>query len=323
MSQVTRNRALKAVFFGTPALASHTLLTCIDSGIAIPLVCTRPPSAAGRGKKKQASAVQQLATEMGIPTITPDRLDEDAANAIREVQPDVAIVVAYGRLIPESILNIPRKGAVNLHPSLLPKHRGPSPVQTTILNGDDHAGVTIMLLDSGMDTGPILQQSVPVEVGKAVRADELSELLFQIGGEIMPIVVKEWCADELTPILQDESRATVTKLLSKTDGMIDWNADARQILIANRAYHPWPGTYTTWNGLNLKLHSFARVTLPVPAEHTEPGTVWSHDGATLHITAGDGVAVTPTELQLAGRNSTHAADFARGRPDFIGAILGS
>ena len=196
-------------------------------------------------------------------------------------------------------------------------------MQTTILNGDDHTGVTIMLLDSGMDTGPILQQSMPIEVGKAVRADELSELLFQIGGEIMPIVVQEWCAGELTPIPQDESRATVTKLLSKSDGMIDWNANARQILIANRAYYPWPGTYTTWNGLNLKLHSFARDTMPVPAEHSVPGTVWSQDGATLRITAGDGVAVTPIELQLAGRNSTQAADFARGRPDFIGAILGT
>ena len=267
--------------------------------------------------------MQQLATELGIPTIAPHRLDNDAAHAIREVQPDVAIVVAYGRLIPDSVLNIPRRGAVNLHPSLLPQHRGPSPVQTTILNGDNHTGATIMLLDSGMDTGPILRQSAPVAIDDGLRADDLSELLFRIGGELIPDTVRRWCNDETDPVPQDESHATMTKLLSKSDGKIDWSADAGRILAASRAYYPWPGTFTTWNGVNLKLNRFARDTLPAPAEHAEPGSVWSTDGMTLHVTAGDRLAVTPIELQLAGRNSTSAADFLRGRPDFIVARLGN
>ena len=323
MSLDTQTRTLKAVFFGTPELANHTLRDCLDDGIEIPLVCARPPRAAGRGKAKQASAVQQLATDLGIPTITPHQLNLDAANAIRDAQPDVAVVVAYGKLIPDSILDIPRHGAVNLHPSLLPKYRGPSPVQTAILNGDDHTGATIMLLDSGMDTGPILRQSAPVAINDTVRADELSELLFRIGGELMPNAVRNWCHGESNPIPQDDSVATTTNLLSKSDGEIDWNANARQILVASRAYYPWPGTYTTWNGLNLKLNHFARDTIPVPPEHIAPGSVWSSDSMTPHITAGDQLAVTPTELQLAGRKATTAADFVRGRPDFIGTKLGS
>lgn len=314
---------MKAVFFGTPALANHTLRACLDAGIEIPLVSTRPPSAAGRGKTKQPSAVQRLAADLGIPTITPNRLDDDAANAIRDVQPDVAIVVAYGRMIPDSILNIPSRGAVNLHPSLLPRHRGPSPVQTAILNGDKHTGATIMLLDCGMDTGPILRQSPPVPIDDDIRADELSDLLFRIGGELMPDAVQDWCNDAVKPTPQEESKATVTKLLTKSDGMIDWNADAHQILAAGRAYYPWPGTFTSWDGQNLKLHRFAPDFPPVPDEHSKPGTVWTSSGKTLHITAGEGLAVTPIELQLAGRQLTLAADFARGRPDFIGAILGT
>ena len=323
MSLDTQTHALKAVFFGTPALANHTLRSCLDGGIKIPLVCTRPPRAAGRGKATLDSPVQQLATELGIPTIAPHRLDNEAARAIREVQPDVAIVVAYGRLIPDPILNIPRLGAVNLHPSLLPKHRGPSPVQTAILNGDDHTGATIMLLDSGMDTGPILRQSAPVAIDDGLRANDLSELLFRIGGELMPDTVRRWCNDETDPVPQDESQATMTKLLSKSDGEVDWSADAGQILAASRAYYPWPGTFTTWNGVNLKLNRFAPHTLPAPAAHAEPGTVWSTDGMTLRVTAGDRLAVTPVELQLAGRKATSAADFLRGRPDSIVARLGN
>lgn len=323
MSRYTGTPALKAVFFGTPALANHTLRACLYAGIEIPLVCTRPPSAAGRGKTKHPSAVQRLATDLGIPTITPNRLDDDAANAIREVQPDVAIVVAYGRMIPDSILNIPSRGTVNLHPSLLPRHRGPSPVQTAILNRDGHTGATIMLLDSGMDTGPILRQSPPTPIDDDIRADALSELLFRIGGELMPDAVRDWCNDDVAAVAQDESHATVTKLLSKSDGMIDWYADANQILAASRAYYPWPGTFTSWDGQNLKLHRFAPDLPPVPDEHSKPGAVWVSNGKTLHITAGYGLAVTPIDLQLAGRKTTLAAEFARGRPDFIGAILGT
>ena len=314
---------LKAVFFATPALALHTLERCIAAGIDIPIIVTRPPRRAGRGKRVQASPVADFAAENSIPTFAPAKLDADAESAIREAQPDVAIAVAYGRLIPDSILDIPTHGTVNLHPSLLPRHRGPSPVQSAILQGDVHTGVTIMLLDSGMDTGPILQQSEPIPIADDTRTDNLSETLFQLGGDMLPEVVKQWCAGKITATAQNESHATVSKLIAKSDGTIDWNEDAHTVLTKNRAYQPWPGTATTWDGINLKIIEFELALEPTTDANRAPGTVWLDDTSKLRITAGDELAVSPTQIQLAGRSAVSAQDFLRGRPDIIGARLGA
>ena len=315
------------MFFGTPALAIPTLHQCHNSesgsGIEVALVCTRPPRRAGRGKVLRPSPVAESATELGIPTITPERLDADAAHAIRDARPDVAIAVAYGRLIPEDILGTPEHGVLNLHPSLLPRHRGMSPVQTAILNGDEFTGTSIMLLDSGMDSGPVLWQSERVPITRDVGAAELSEHLFALGARQMPRAVREWCAGELEPMLQDDSQATFTARLTKQDGALDWAEPADRILRANRAYQPWPGTYTSWNGTSLKLHSVAADTVMAPAEHSAAGTVWSgYDGA-VHVTAGDGRAVTIESLQLPGRRVMDVGEFVAGRLDFIGSTLGT
>ena len=196
-------------------------------------------------------------------------------------------------------------------------------MQSAILQGDVHTGVTIMLLDSGMDTGPILQQSEPIPIADDTRADNLSETLFQLGGDMLPDVVKQWCAGKITATAQDESHATVSKLIAKSDGTIDWNEDAHTVLTKNRAYQPWPGTATTWDGINLKLVEFELSQEPTPDAHRAPGTVWLDDASKLHITAGDGLAVSPTQLQQAGRSVVSAQDFLRGRPDIIGTRLGA
>lgn len=319
--------SLKAVFFGTPALAVPTLRACHGGGsgsdIEVVQVCTRPPRRAGRGKVLRPSAVAECASELGIPTIAPGRLDADAAAAIREVRPDVAIAVAYGRLIPDAILGIPEHGVLNLHPSLLPRHRGTSPVQTAILNGDEFTGASIMLLDSGMDSGPVLWRSPRVAISRDIGAVELSEHLFNVGGVKMPSVVRDWCAGDLVPVPQDESQATFTEMLSKQDGDLDWSEPADLILRANRAYQPWPGTYTTWNGVNLKMLWFASASVAAPAGYGVPGTVWSSDGGTVHVTTGDGRSVTIEMLQLEGRRAMEVGEFIIGRPDFIGSMLGT
>ena len=319
--------SLKAVFFGTPALAIPALRACnsdaAGAGIEVSLVCTRPPSRAGRGRAVRPSAIAELAAELGIQTITPHQLDSEAAAAMADVRPDVAIVVAYGRLIPDDILQIPTHGAVNLHPSLLPKHRGTSPVQTAILSGDEFTGASIILLDSGMDSGPVLWQSTPVPILRDQSAVELSDHLFDIGGDNIPRIASQWCAGDIEPMPQDDSEATFTKLLKKQDGELDWSAPAEQILRANRAYQPWPGTYTKWNGANLNVRSFAVDTLPAPSEQAEPGTVWTTASSDVHVTAGDGQSVTIEVLQLEGRGAMSANEFVRGRPDFIGARLGT
>lgn len=315
------------MFFGTPELAVATLRAChggeSETGIDVVLVCTRPPRRAGRGKVLRPSAVADCAAELGIPTITPERLDSEAAAAIRQARPDVAVAVAYGRLIPENILGIPDHGVLNLHPSLLPRHRGTSPVQTAILNGDEFTGATIMLLDSGMDSGPVLWQSDRVPIGRDVVSPELSERLFALGASRMPRVVRQWCAGRLEPMPQDDSLATFTRMLTKQDGALDWTEPAERILRANRAYQPWPGTYTSWDGTSLKLHAFGTGTVPAPAEHSDPGTVWpGYDGA-VHVTAGDGQAVTIESLQLPGRRAMDVREFVAGRLDFIGSKLGT
>lgn len=316
--------SLKAVFFGTPALAVPTLRACHSgSDLDVVLACTRPPRRAGRGKVLHPSAVSECASELGIPIIAPERLDADAAAVIRGVRPDVAIAVAYGRLIPDDILVLPEHGVLNLHPSLLPRHRGTSPVQTAILKGDEFTGASIMLLDSGMDSGPVLWQSERVTITGDVGAVELSEHLFNVGGAKMPSVVRDWCAGDLVSAPQDESQATFTEMLRKQDGELDWSVTADRILRMNRAYEPWPGTYTTWNGVNLKLLWLAAASVAVPAEHAVPGTVWSSDGGTVHVTTGDGRAVTIEKLQLEGRRVMEIGEFVIGRPDFIGSMLGT
>ena len=320
-------RSLKAVFFGTPALAIPTLRQCHNSksgsGIEVVLVCTRPPRRAGRGKVLRPSPVAESAAELGIPTITPERLDADAAQAIRDARPDVAIAVAYGRLVPQDILGIPEHGVLNLHPSLLPKHRGMSPVQTAILNGDEFTGTSIMLLDAGMDSGPVLSQSERVPISRVVEAAELSEHLFALGAGQMPRVVRAWCAGEIEPTPQDDSLATFTAKLTKHDGALDWSEPAERILRANRAFQPWPGTYTSWRGTSLKLHSFEADPVPAPSDHSDPGAVWSSGEDAVHVTAGDGLAVTIESLQLPGRRAMDICEFVAGRLDFIGSRLGT
>ena len=271
----------------------------------------------------QPSAIAECAAELGIQTITPNQLDSEAAAAIAEVRPDVAIVVAYGRLIPDDILQIPAHGAINLHPSLLPKHRGTSPVQTAILNGDEFTGASIILLDSGMDSGPVLWQSAPIPILRDQSAAELSDHLFDIGGDNIPRIASQWCAGDIEPMPQDDSEATFTKLLKKQDGEIDWSAPAEGILRANRAYQPWPGTYTRWRGAVLHIRSFAVEPIPAPHGGTEPGTVWTSASSDVHVTAGDGQSITVEVLQLEGRGAMSANEFVRGRPDFIGAQLGT
>ena len=176
---------MKAVFFGTPNYSTPSIRALLDADIDVPLVCTRPVRRAGRGRLKTPTPVAIFAEELGIPVITPDGLDANAVSEISRAEADVYVVVAYGRFIPTELLVQPRIGVVNLHPSLLPKHRGPSPVATAILDGDQHTGVTVMLLDEGMDTGPIVMQSDLIEISGAVRCDELTERLFDVGSRLL------------------------------------------------------------------------------------------------------------------------------------------
>ena len=314
---------MNAIFFGTPDYANASLRALLDAGFEVPLICTRPARRAGRGRALTPTPVANFGNELGIPVITPDTLDVAATATIREINADVYVVVAYGRFIPGDLLTAPRLGVVNIHPSLLPRHRGPSPVATAILNNDESTGVSIMLLDEGMDTGPILAQSQPVEISSDLRCDALTERLFEMGAGMLPDVLRDYGAGKLTPRPQNDAHATVTSLIRKDDGNIDWSASADRIVRMNRAYHPWPGTNTSLHRETFKVIDAESCAETITVPRLDPGTVFRSDDGGVCVVAGLGSSVKLVTVQAAGRRAISASEFANGRPDFIGSRLGS
>ena len=312
------NAALKVVFMGTPAFAIPALDVLSDAGCDIVGVYTQPDRRAGRGRRLTASAVKQAALERGLPVFQPASLrrDAEARAHIASLRPDVIVVVAYGLFLPADTLAVPPLGALNIHPSLLPKHRGPSPVATAILQGDETTGVTLMQLDEGMDSGPVIAQR-ETPIGADETAETLTERLFHIGAELLTDTLPWWRTGEIAPMPQVESHATITSLLKREDGAIDWTRSADYIARQVRAYHPWPGTFTHWNGRQLKIH---QASAPDMSTAAAPGTV-------VALTEGVGVAtgggvLLLRRLQMEGRQAQDAEDFARGYRDFVGSRLG-
>ena len=322
-SNAPKGVAMRAIFFGTPNAAIASFRALLGAGIDVPMVCTRPARRAGRGRVLAPTPVEIFGNDLGIPVITPRALDAEAVATIRGIDADVYVVVAYGRFIPGELLSVPRLGVVNVHPSLLPKHRGPSPVATAILENDESTGVSIMLLDEGMDTGPILARSEPVSISSDVRCDALTEQLFDLGAGVLPEVLKDYGAGKLKPHLQNESDATVTRLLTKGDGNIDWKAHADRIVRMNRAFHPWPGTSTLWRGDALKVVDVENGDGLTSRPDLDPSTVFRADDGSVCVSVGFGSSLRLVTVQAAGRRAISADEFANGRPEFVGSRLGA
>jgi methionyl-tRNA formyltransferase len=242
---------------------------------------------------------------------------EGAQRTLAAFGADAFVVVAYGRFLPPEALAMPALGVVNIHPSLLPRYRGPSPVATALLDGAAETGVTLMLLDEGMDTGPILAQSAPVRLKGDERAGELTARLFEIGAEMLPAALDGLADGSLTPGPQDDALATVTRLVDKDDGRIDWARPASETERAVRAYDPWPGAFTTWDGRTLKIVE-ARVARAEAAG--TPGQVTVRDRR-IFIATGSGT-LEAVALQLEGKRTSSARDFLNGNPAIENAVLG-
>ena len=329
---------MRIIFFGSPREAVAALDSLISAGHDLAAVYTRPDRPAGRGRAKVPTPVRVFAAEQGLPVFTPAGFRKGPRERDRMVtiKADVFVVVAYGRILPVDILAVPPMGVVNVHPSLLPVYRGPSPVAAAILDGQTHTGVTVMLLDEGMDTGPLLAQSPPIMLTGRERADDLQELLFKEGAAMLPAVLNGLRDGTIVPVPQDETKATVTRLLERSDGEIDWSLPAGQIDRMIRAYDPWPGTFTSWNGRGLKILDVeipegagagpAAELLPAAGSwpdlysSTEAGRVIVEDHR-LFVGTGTG-PVEVTRLQLEGRKGVSADDFLRGQPGIHGATLG-
>ena len=265
--------------------------------------------------------VKEYALERGLPVLQPAGFRREVAHQeLVSFRPDVLVVAAYGRLLPRPVLDAAPGGCLNLHPSLLPKYRGPSPVATAIRDGIECTGVTLMLLDEGMDSGPIIAQREH-PIGLADTAGSLTADLFQAGSDLLLENLDGWMRGDIAAVPQPHDAATVTRKLERSDGAADWSLPARQLERLHRAYTPWPGLFTSWEGKLLKLVDV--VVLPaLEATDPAPGAVVEseHPGAPCGVVTGEGI-LGLRSVQLEGRRVSNASDFLRGYPSFPGSVL--
>lgn len=316
-------RDVRTVFMGTPTFAVLSLEALSSAGVPLVGVITKPDQPSGRGRGVLPSAVGRRARELGIPLFKPpDLKKEENRRFLRDLQPDLIVVVAYGKMLPRDVLNLPRFGAVNVHFSLLPRWRGPSPVPAAILAGDTETGVTIMKLDEGMDTGPVLTAEL-VPIGPDDTTAALLPRLADLGVRLLIPALAQYVAGTVSPIPQNETHATICPLLWKGDGLIDWTRPAEEIARLIRAYDPWPGAYTSWNGARLLVGRARALTPPWGRSArfgARPGSVIPYDDGVV-VTTGKGVLELVT-VQLEGKKSLVTKDFRNGFPHFPGSVLG-
>lgn len=298
----------RIVFMGTPRFAVPSLEALIEAGHGVAAVVTQPDKPQGRGMSSLPSPVKKAALAHGIPVLTPVKLRDDAfIGELEGLGADFFVVVAYGKILPQRVLDIPPKGCVNLHASLLPRYRGAAPINWAIVNGESETGVSTMLMDAGMDTGPVLLEK-RVPIGKDETAEDLAVNLSTLGAALLVETVKLLSEDGLKPRAQDNSNATYAPVLKKEDGEIDWTRSAREIKDLMRGLYPWPGAYTRWNGRTIKIHSGRAVA----GEAKSPaGTVESVSKEGILVATGSGLFEI-TELQPENKRRMPAGEFVRG-----------
>ena len=314
---------IKVIFMGTPSPVVPVLHRLHDmQDVEVVAAITPPDRPRGRGRQPEAPPVKQAAETLGIPVLQPTNLRGESTHVeLAALAPDVAVVAAYGKLLPQAVLALPPNGCLNLHPSLLPRHRGPSPVATAILEGDAVTGVSLMLLDEGMDTGPVIAQQEHGLTGNET-AGELTDTLFALGADLLAESLAPWANGHLMARAQDGSAATISRKLERGDGQVDWSLPAETLDRQCRAFAPWPGLYTEWQGKMVKLLE----TGPLPTNASDGisagRVVADADGAGLSVATGRGMLLL-RRLQMEGRRAVSGDEFLRGYPEFVGSILGS
>ena len=310
---------------GTPQFSIPVLEALLVAGHQAVGVVTQPDKPAGRGRQGQVSPVKRFALERDLTVLQPPSLrPREVVEGISSLAPDVVVVAAYGKILPASLLGLPPLGALNLHPSLLPRHRGPSPVASAILEGDEFTGVTVMHMDEGMDTGPVLaQEEEPILPEDTTET--LTWRLFRHGASLFVRTLEKWGRQEVRPVLQDSANATISRIVRKEDGTLDFNLPADRLWRQVRAYQPWPGAYTRWEGRLLKV--LEAVPLPPTEEMAppRPGQVvalFTDAPAPAAVDTGRGL-LGLRRLQLEGKRPVSCQEFLRGYPAFPGSRLPS
>lgn len=311
-------QSLNLVFCGTPRFAVPTLDNLVEAGFPVRLVVTQPDRPKGRGLELDASPVKQRAVQLRLPIVQPEKIknnDEFCAH-LNALKPDAIIVVGYGRIIPQWMLDLPPLGNINLHASLLPKYRGAAPIQWAIARGETITGVTTMRIDGGLDTGDILlQKEIPIAADDT--ADTLAPKLAAVGAGLTVETLRGLQAGSIDPRMQDHAAATLAPILKKEDGLIDFTRPAGEILNRMRGFQPWPGAYTRFRGKTLQIWRAAVANRRLPARELQV------EGERLFAGCGQDTSIELLEVQLEGKKRTSAAEFIRGYRLQSGEKLGA
>lgn len=306
---------------GTSDFAKDILEALLNENYNIVAVYTKPDSKIGRKREIFESPIKKLALERKIPVFQPQKFDDVAVSDFKNLRPDLVVVAAYGKILPKKVLETPGFGCINIHPSLLPKFRGPSPIQNALLLGEKETGTSVMLMDEGMDTGNILmQKSFPLD--PIENAESLSRKLSTLSIETLLETIPLWIERKIEPMPQDDSKATLCQLIEREDGRIIWEQKAEDIYNRYRALYVWPGVFTFWKKDNTVLRlKLPRISLQKnsPLTPHKTGEVFQI-GEAIGIQTLKGVIILE-EVQLEGKKPIKAKEFSNGYPDFIGSML--
>jgi methionyl-tRNA formyltransferase len=311
---------MRLVFCGTPQFAVPTLKTLLEAGHDIPLVVTQPDRPSGRGMQLVAPPVKQAALSAGLPVVQPEKIkkNEEFRAQLEAIHPDAIIVVAYGRIIPKWMLDLPRYGNLNLHASLLPKYRGAAPIQWAVANGEPVTGATTMRIDEGLDTGDMLLQRELV-IAPDQTSEDIFPLLAAMGAPLMAETLEGLEAGTITPKKQDDTQATLAPILKREDGQVDFTRPAMEIYNRWRGFQPWPGAYTSFRGKKLVLHQL--MPMELRGEESKPAQVLVEHNR-LFVDCGSSSRLEIFEVQPEGKKRMPAADFLHGYQLKTGARLG-
>ena len=309
----------RIIFMGTPQFAVPTLEALIHQGHDILAVVTQPDRPKGRGRKLASSAVKESAVAHQLEVLQPQRAGDDQfCEQVRKMKPYLIIVVAFGQILKRNLLDIPEWGIINIHASLLPKYRGAAPIQWAILNNEPKTGLTVMRMDEGLDTGPILfQREVPILQDET--AWQLHDRLSQLAGDVMVKAISHMAKNQVEEIPQDDSLATYASKIEKSDSLVDWKQPAMRISCLIRALDPKPGAYTLLEGKQVKL--FSPTVVDKRALDGVPGRVVRHTSEAIHVDTGQGM-IGIREIQYPGKKRLSISDFLRGFPLPEGTVFG-
>lgn len=316
---------MKIIFMGTPEFAARALDALCSAGAEVILAVSQPDRQKGRGRKVIPTPVRACAEKWGVPVYSPVRIrDPEAVGRIRALAPDLIVVAAFGQILPQELLDIPRLGCVNIHASLLPRLRGAAPIQWAVIQGDEKSGITLMQMDAGLDTGDILFQQ-EVAVGPQETGESLYDRLAELGGEMIVRCLPRIEAGDVRPVRQDDALSTYAPMLRKEMGRVDWTMSAQEIGRRVRGMLPWPGAYTTLDGRVLKIwraqEADGAACGAAVAGAMAPGTVLLANKKALYVACGSGILAL-LEVQAEGKKRMGTDAFLRGTKVPAGTVLG-